>query len=171
MKKRAAFLIFGVVASGFVLYATAPHPTSPIAHRSTIGDPCRPRGVTWCALNPDVTAATTSTTICRPGWTATIRPSSSYTSRLERQQLAGRVDVDPAHYEEDHRLPLELGGAPADVHNLSPEPHPASYIKDKAENAAKREVCAGADLRKVQRAFVARWLAPYPGYAANLDAH
>ena len=59
-------------------------------------------------------------------------------------------------------MPLELGGSPADPFNLSPEVHPGAYAKDAAENAAKAEVCARADLRTVQAAFVARWLAPYP---------
>ena len=74
------------------------------------------------------------------------------------------ADTNPADYEEDHRVPLELGGAPSDPMNLSPEVHPGSSTKDAAENDAKRQVCAGADLRTVQAAFISIWLAAYPGY-------
>ena len=39
------------------------------------------------ALNPDVTPATIRQTICSRGWTATIRPPSSYTSELKLEQM------------------------------------------------------------------------------------
>jgi hypothetical protein len=122
--------------------------------------------VTYCVLNPDVTPDTIRQTICVSGWTATIRPPASYTSALKQQQIADEhlSDTNPADYEEDHRMPLELGGAPRDPMNLSPEAHPGSFNKDSAENVAKAKVCAGADLRQVQTEFIAAWLAPYPGY-------
>jgi len=60
-----------------------------------------------------VTQATISRTICVRGWTATIRPSSSYTSALKRARLAAwhYADQNPSDYEEDHLISLELGGA------------------------------------------------------------
>jgi hypothetical protein len=132
---------------------------------AVIADPCHRVAVVYCFLNPAVTEATTRKTICVSGWTATVRPSTSYTEPLKLHQMAVEgLAGPPSGYEEDHRVPLELGGSPADARNLSPERHPASYAKDTAENAAKAQVCAGADLRTVQAAFVARWLAPYPGY-------
>ncbi len=128
-------------------------------------DPCHHGTVVYCVLNPAVTEATIRTTICVSGWTARVRPSTSYTEPLKLSQIAAEGLAGGASaYEEDHRVPLELGGSPADPQNLSPEAHPASYTKDAAENAAKAEVCAGADLRLVQAEFIARWLAPYPGY-------
>ena len=36
----------------------------------------------------NVTQATISSTICKTGWTATIRPPASYTNALKRAQLA-----------------------------------------------------------------------------------
>jgi hypothetical protein len=141
----------------------APSPTtSPLSV-----DPCHVSTITYCALNPSVTQATIGTTICVSGWTATIRPPSSYTSALKGQQIAAEhlADTNPGDYEEDHRVPLELGGAPSDPFNLAPELHPGSFAKDSAENAAKADVCAGrATLHAEQIAFVATWLAPYPGY-------
>lgn len=119
----------------------------------------------YCVLNPAVTEATIRSTICVSGWTATVRPPTSYTGPLKLEQLAAeRLPGAASAYEEDHRVPLELGGSPADPMNLSPEAHTASYSKDAAENAARSQVCAGADLRAVQAAFVSRWLEPYPGY-------
>jgi ferritin len=42
------------------------------------------------ALNPNVTQSNIAQTICRPGWTATVRPPESYTYQLKRQQMAAR---------------------------------------------------------------------------------
>ena len=60
-----------------------------------------------------VTQATISKTVCVRGWTATIRPPTSYTNALKRAQLAEwhYADQNPSHYEEDHLISLELGGA------------------------------------------------------------
>jgi len=102
------------------------------------------------------------------GWTATIRPPSSYTSSVKESQIIALAlpDTNPADYEEDHRLPLELGGHPDDMLNLTPEK--AHAAKDTAENAAKRAVCTdGRPLRQVQAEFIASWLGPWPAYAAG----
>lgn len=95
--------------------------------------------------NPNVTQANISSTICVVGWTATVRPPQSYTSALKRQQIAARhlADTNPADYEEDHFIPLELGGAPSDPNNLWPQPHTTSVGKDAAENRLHAAVCHG----------------------------
>lgn len=100
------------------------------------------------ALNPAVTQATIGTTICLPGWTRTVRPPTSYTTPLKAKQIAERnLPGTAADYEEDHFIPLELGGAPKDPLNLWPEPqtgpHASSGAKDRTENALKAKVCAG----------------------------
>src|SRR5438552_18861135 len=62
------------------------------------------------ALNPDVTPATIRQTICSRGWTATIRPASSFTSALKLEQMRQYGFAGgPADYEEDHFISLELG--------------------------------------------------------------
>ena len=130
-------------------------------------DPCHVAVVTYCALNPAVTKATIAVTICVSGWTATVRPPSSYTSPLKVEQLTafGYADQNPSDYEEDHRVPLELGGAPRDTSNLSPERGSSPNPKDLSENSARADVCAGRlTLQQEQVAFIAAWLAPYPGY-------
>lgn len=145
--------------------ATASPESSPTPIALVVSDPCHQGTVVYCVLNPAVTEATIRSTICVSGWTARVRPPTSYTEPLKLSQMAAEGLTGPASaYEEDHRVPLELGGSPADPQNLSPEAHPGSNTKDAAENAARAQVCAGADLRVVQGEFVARWLAPYPGY-------
>jgi hypothetical protein len=129
------------------------------------------RTLTPGRTNPAVTQATIRQTICVVGWTATIRPPSSYTTSLKRQQLVayGFVDLSTGHYEEDHLIPLELGGAPRDPRNLWPEPYHVkiagrtdlgAYAKDRLENYLKREVCAGrVTLLRAQYEFRANWVA------------
>jgi len=59
-----------------------------------------------------VTQATISSTICKKGWTATIRRPAGYTNALKLAEWH-YADQNPSHYEEDHLISLELGGAPA----------------------------------------------------------
>jgi hypothetical protein len=115
------------------------------------------------AVNPDVTQKTITKTICVSGWTATIRPSTSYTNKLKKQGIAdyGYTDTNLSDYEEDHFLPLELGGAPSDPSNLWPEPHAGddnSYSKDAVENKIKKAVCAKTvTLKAAQKAMLTDW--------------
>jgi hypothetical protein len=85
------------------------------------------------------------THICVNGWTKTIRPPASYTTALKKKQLVawGYVDQNPKHYEEDHLISLELGGAPWSKKNLWPEPHSQSIEADPRENAWHKQVCNG----------------------------
>ena len=62
-------------------------------------------------------------------------------------------------YELDHLIPLELGGS-NDARNLWPEPWQDARVKDRAENRAHRDVCAGTfDLGVMQAAFALNWAA------------
>jgi len=49
----------------------------------------------------------------------------------------------PAAYEEDHFIPLELGGAPRDPGNLWPQPIKEAQRKNWWEVSLNRAVCAG----------------------------
>jgi hypothetical protein len=149
----------------------APVPTSPQATPRatpsgvTVGfpDPVRTPGST----NPAVTQANISSTICRSGWTATVRPSASYTTALKRSQLASGYalagDMRTADYEEDHLVPLEVGGNPTDARNLWPEPRSGTGDagdKDRLENAVNRLVCSGhLTLAAGQQMFESNWVA------------
>ena len=95
------------------------------------------------ALNPQVTQSNISVTICRPGWTRTIRPPVRYTNALKLTQMKERhLPGAPSSYELDHYLPLELGGHPTNPLNLWPELWSQARVKDKWENALNRAVCA-----------------------------
>lgn len=130
------------------------------------------RTLTPGAVNPAVTQATISRTICLSGYTRTIRPSSAYTTALKRQQLAAgysyRGDLDTSDYEEDHLVSLELGGSPTSVKNLWPEPYPApegARVKDKVENRLHDLVCSGRlSLRAAQYAIASNWWRAYLRY-------
>jgi len=126
-------------------------------------------------LNLAVSQATISSTICVSGWTATIRPPSSFTSPLKIQQIAmyAYPDANTADYEEDHLIPLQLGGAPSDTANLWPEPYLASLpdgkttgarVKDAFETALKRAVCGGTmTLSQAQSEIGIHWVHAFYG--------
>jgi len=130
------------------------------------------------ATNPNVTQATIGRTICMSGWTATVRPSSSVTTRLKIAQLASgyayRGDTATSDYEEDHLISLELGGAPAAEANLWPEPYNApsgARVKDKVENKLHSLICSGAvTLATAQRAIADNWWTAYQTYVTATPA-
>ncbi|MDA8343134.1 MAG: hypothetical protein M0007_13060 [Actinomycetota bacterium] len=113
------------------------------------------------ATNPDVTQSDIGTTICASGWTATVRPPESYTEPLKFHQMTAYGETGPvSSYEEDHLVPLELGGSPSDARNLWPQPGASPNPKDEVENAARRAVCDGRlPLASAQRAIATDWIA------------
>lgn len=135
-----------------------------------------PNGVlTPGAVNPSVSQANIRSTICRTGFTSTIRPDESYTTGLKRTQLASGYswhgDQSTGDYEEDHLISLELGGAPNDPRNLWPEPYAGrrgARIKDLVENKLHDEVCSGSlSLAAAQRDIAADWWAAYQRYGGE----
>jgi hypothetical protein len=113
--------------------------------------------------DPRVTQDDIHSTICVSGYTATVRPPASYTDSLKRRQISAYAygDTNLADYEEDHLIPLELGGSPNDPKNLWPEPRggdfPASK-KDALENSLHAKVCAGVmTLAAAQAAIATNW--------------
>jgi hypothetical protein len=106
-----------------------------------VADPLRTPGV----LNAAVTSATIRTTICRSGWTRTVRPPTDYTNVLKRKQMRAYGEHGPmSAYQEDHLISLELGGDPTDPRNLWPEPYPRASAVDRIENELNGQVCSGA---------------------------
>jgi hypothetical protein len=95
-----------------------------------------------------VTQANINSTICVPGWTATVRPESSYTSKLKTKQMrALHLRGKASEYEEDHLVPLCIGGHPTDRRNLWPQPRRgqrSAKIKDQLETSVCRAVCRRA---------------------------
>ena len=139
--------------------------TAPVWAQGTLPDRNRTPG----AINPAVTPATIADTICRRGWTRTVRPPKEYTSGLKREQLRawGYGDRRLGHYEEDHLVPLGLGGAPTDPRNLWPEPRKSADgwdagRKDDLEFALNQLVCSGRlPLAQAQAAIATDWIAAY----------
>ncbi len=122
------------------------------------------------ATNPDVTQDSIHQTICVSGWTATIRPPSSYTTKLKTQQIKEYRYKEKrlAEYEEDHLISLQLGGHPTDPQNLWPQPYRikcGARIKDALETKLKRMVCDGKIiLAEAQKAIATNWIAAYKKY-------
>ena len=138
--------------------ATAP---SPLACHSIDGlpDPICTPGL----ADPRVTQDNIVTTICVSGYTAKVRPSTRYTNTLKAEQIKayGYLDTNLADYEEDHLIPLELGGHPTDPRNLWPEPRTGAHAatsKDRLENSLHARVCTGLiTLVAAQSAIAMNW--------------
>jgi hypothetical protein len=161
----AAVLAVALLAVAFALIGTAPAPTPPVSFVSA----CVARGVlpdsacTPGAADPAVTQQNIRQTICVSGYTRTVRPPTSYTNPLKIEQMrAYGFTGSPRDYEEDHLIPLELGGAPRDPRNLWPEPRASiggrAESKDQIENALHADVCAGRMLlADAQQRIATNW--------------
>jgi hypothetical protein len=143
--------------------ARTPTPTAAVTSEchsvNGLPDPICTPGV----ADPRVTQDNILTTICVSGYTTKVRPSSRYTDALKTQQIKayGYTDTKLTDYEEDHLIPLEIGGHPTDPKNLWPElltgPYPATK-KDGVENSVHTKVCAGLmTLAAAQAAIAANW--------------
>jgi hypothetical protein len=96
------------------------------------------------AINRAVTQKTIRKTICVASWTRKTQPSVAYASKLRLRQMKQYGEVgNPRAYEEDHMIPIELGGAPRNPKNLWPEPRAQSKRSDPLEGTLRRNVCAG----------------------------
>ncbi len=123
-------------------------------------------------LNPDVTPATTSSTICVHGWTAKVRPPTSYTDAIKDQT------VPPGHtkaeYELDHLDSIEDGGDPKDRNNLWMQAYNDTYgarTKDVLETKVAHMVCAGTlTLDQARAALAPNWLVGFQQYVGPLPS-
>jgi hypothetical protein len=117
-------------------------------------------GCTPGAINPEVTQANIDRTICVSGWTDTVRPPEDYTENLKREQMLAYGDTNPiSDYEEDHLIPLELGGSPTSPLDVWPEPGASPNPKDAVEDAANAAVCDGRmTLVAAQHAIATNWI-------------
>ena len=129
------------VALGLLVYAVAGCGRRQPERSGVLASPTLTPGV----LNAAVTQATIGSTICKRGWTSTVRPPTGYTSPLKLRQMAAYGETGlPAAYQEDHLISLELGGHPTDPRNLWPEPYPRAAEVDRIENDLNAQVCSGA---------------------------
>jgi hypothetical protein len=110
------------------------------------------------AVDPAVTQGNLRSTICHPGYTKAVRPSSSRTSTF-KSEVAYPAYGEPhsKKTELDHLVSLELGGA-NDAANLWPEYPPTPNPKDKVENALHAAICDGkVTLKAAQNAIASNW--------------
>ena len=117
------------------------------------------RACTPGSVDPAVTQAAIRATICRAGWTGTIRPPESETERAKFDVAYPAYGIPAGTVSElDHLVPLELGGS-NDISNLWPEAGSIPNPKDTVENALRADVCSGSmTLAAVQRAIAADWI-------------
>jgi hypothetical protein len=147
--------------------ASAPVPPGPTHDEATAS--VSPSG----AINEDVTQAKIQQTICIPGWTATVRPSTSYTNAVKAKLLRaqGLPQADAAKYELDHLVPLALGGHPRKPENLWLQPWDGEWgarVKDRLEVKLKAMVCKGRiTLERARRAIATNWIAAFKNYVGG----
>jgi hypothetical protein len=148
--------------------------TAPALGRRSLPNPLDTPG----AVNPAVTQQNVGEPICLPGWARTVRPPRQFTSELKRRQLRTWISYSGGlarAYEEDHLIPLELGGAAADQRNRWPEPRePAdgwgADRKDDLERVLHGLVCAGRlPLALTQRTIARDWIAAYRQFVIGAE--
>ncbi len=114
------------------------------------------------AIRPGVSLAT----VCAFGYSPSVRPPESYTEPLKLKQMRTyNLSGSPSAYEEDHLVPLSIGGAPRNPANLWPEPRSGPYNalqKDRLETWAARMACAHRiPLGRLQHGMATDWIALY----------
>jgi hypothetical protein len=122
------------------------------------------------AINPEITQQNIHQTVCIKGYTKMIRPPANYTNKLKKRQLReyGYNDRNPKHYEEDHLIPLSIGGNPRDPRNLWPEPRNSEWSaakKDDLEFTLYRMVCKNEiSLKDAQAEIASNWIEAWKRY-------
>ena len=181
LERRAlgfAFAIFAFVAGAGPALAAPP----------TLPDRTRTPGVT----DDQVTEANYRDVLC-PGpdgkkahTTDEKRPSTAYTNKLKKQQLAdwpGYSNEKLSAYEEDHLISLELGGSDSDPKNLWPEfwdkgksPYKGTWgahVKDRLEGELGRRICLQAtdadyvSLSDARQAIADDWVKAFKKYVCT----
>lgn len=131
--------LLGILAIGGSYHYLAKPKPAPIASYcvSINGLPDR-------TCTPGIVRTTDTNIICHQT-TGQFRPPVSYTAPRKIQSIKdyGYADTNPADYEYDHLISLELGGDGYDTRNLWAEPHTSSFAKDKIENLLHARICSG----------------------------
>ena len=131
--------------------------------------------ITPGATDPRVTQANIQSTICKSGYTATVRNVTQAEKKAVLQLYA--LGADQIHLVEiDHLVSLELAGS-NELKNLWPQYYlPAkgqtgylgARVKDVLETWLKRQVCAGKiPLAEAQHEIATDWVAAYRKYGLD----
>ena len=122
------------------------------------------------ALTTEVQQDTIQQTICVSGYTASVRPSTTYTNGVKLKLLReqGLPASAAKEFELDHRIPLALGGHPRNLQNLvlqTWEGKNGAKVKDRLERRLQQLVCAGKLLLDdARRAIYLDWSYAYRYY-------
>jgi hypothetical protein len=98
------------------------------------------------ALTPGTLAPGITVEILRePGYSKRVRPGrlASAAMKVKAFRRYGIHLTEFRHYTGDHLIPIECGGAPADPLNYWPQPKAEALLKDRLENALRRQVISG----------------------------
>lgn len=143
-----------LVVGGSALTGSAPPAGSCHIRNAADGQPLPDPTCTPGAIDAAVSQGDIATTICRVGYTATVRPPVSVT---EPFKLLDEKAYSTLSGELDHLIPLELGGS-SDAHNLWVEPGSIPNPKDTVENDLHAAVCRGqVSLATAQRLIATDW--------------
>lgn len=154
-----------VVAAALLLSGCSSEPLTPVVVVT------KTSAVPAETLNPDVRPETIHETICLPGYTAAVRPSTTYTNGVKRKLIReqGLPATDDSKYELDHVIPLALGGHPRNLKNLALQlwdGDDGARKKDQLERKLQRLVCDGrVGLREAQTAIYVDWKAALLKYS------
>jgi len=119
------------------------------------------------ATDPRVTQRSIKRTVCSADYVTKAQPAATYVDRLKVRQIARYkyADTDLGSYEEDHFIPIELGGDPDAPSNMWPQPlspTPGAREKDRVEAFLHEQVCSGrTTLAAAQQAILNDWIAVY----------
>ena len=120
-------------------------------------------------LNPDVRPDTIQQTICRPGYSATVRPSVSYTNPIKFRMMdrEGLPREGAKDWALDHRLAIGLGGHPRQLDNLQLLTRSENGRKSRIEAKMICYVCKGVmPLDQAQVEVWEDWRAAYRRWAS-----
>jgi hypothetical protein len=179
VRRLAAFIAAALLAAFIAAAllgpsALGPSAPGPSAPGPSAPGPSAPGPSTFAAdpilpdpqRTPGAVLTTDAASVCRPGYAKSVRHTSGkLKARVYRDY---GLDRRQGHYEVDHLVSLELGGADVAA-NLWPESYDTqpwnAHTKDRLENFLHREVCAGRmPLEEAQREIAGNWIDAYRKY-------
>ncbi len=111
------------------------------------------------AIDPAVTQANLTTTICKAGWRDNAYPAVAVDNQMRTE--SARSYGLPSDYEGeyDHLVSRMLGGSSEDARNRWPQPEAKPNPKDRIEIALHESVCASMiTLATAQQALATDWV-------------
>jgi hypothetical protein len=152
----------GLRATAVTGHVTGAVPTSCHQRTASNGQPLPDPSCTPGVVSAAVTQANLDATICKSGYSSSVRAPESETESFKKKIMVSYGEPGSlSDYELDHLVSLELGGS-NDAGNLWPEfnDHPSGAInsKDLVENALHKAVCdRTVTLAAAQTAIAGDW--------------